>query len=140
MAKKKKAKSEEPDEFSGWNPRTGSGQLQGSTKFAKPPCPVDTNGYHQYTDEEETKVCRVWRCRLCGRTLTVNRKTGNVREREERSMRPRVRKIGGLCHRIRLALVEQGWKWCRRCKVWHMPPESDPDHCRHCERKQTLSL
>ncbi|MYA41511.1 MAG: hypothetical protein F4Z31_07150 [Gemmatimonadetes bacterium] len=82
-AKTAKAKDTQPSkdgEAFGWNPDTG-GLLKG-TKFAKPPCPVGFHGYHQYTRdrEQDTKRCRVHVCRLCDRTLTVNRKTGNVRE------------------------------------------------------------
>ena len=55
-------------------------------------------------------------------------------------MRPRVARPGGFLHRIRAELLRQGWTWCQRCEVWHLPPESDPGHCRLCERKQTLSL
>lgn len=46
-------------------------------------------------------------------------------------MRPRVRKIGGFCHRIRAELLRQGWKWCKRCRLWYMPLDTDP-HYRHC--------
>lgn len=62
-----------------WKP--GEGGLLKGTKFAKPPCPVGFHGYHQYEKIEETRNCRVYRCRLCDRTLGINVRTGNVRER-----------------------------------------------------------
>ena len=54
------------------------------TRFAKPPCPIGRHGYHQYEKRRDlsTKQCRVWVCRLCERALSVNRQTGNVRERK----------------------------------------------------------
>ena len=78
--RKRKAKGEPGDGLDGWNPTDGGGVLKGA-KFANPPCPEDENGYHQYEQFAGTRNCRVSRCRLCGRTLGVNRKTGNVRER-----------------------------------------------------------
>lgn len=82
MSKKRKAKEPEKqpkDEPFAWKP--GIGGLLKGTKFAEPPCPVGERGYHQYERIEETRSCDVWECRLCDRTLGVNRKTGNVRER-----------------------------------------------------------
>lgn len=78
---KKEATGKTGDRLDGWNPKTG-GVLKG-TKFAKPPCPIGSHGFHQYVRdrEQETRRCMVWVCRLCDRTLTVNRKTGNVREK-----------------------------------------------------------
>lgn len=55
-------------------------------------------------------------------------------------MKPGTAKLGGFLHRIHDELLRQGWTWCRRCEVWQKPPETDPDHCRHCQRKQTLPL
>ena len=88
--RKAKAKEDDPsaEEGFGWNPQCG-GMLKG-TRFAKPPCPIGTDGHHQYTRDggRETKLCRVWRCRLCARTLSVNRKTGNVREKRSAACAP----------------------------------------------------
>jgi hypothetical protein len=75
----KKRESQPKEEPFAWKPGTG-GILKG-TKFAKPPCPVGSQGFHQYVKLEETRGCRVWRCRLCDRTLGINRESGNVRER-----------------------------------------------------------
>ena len=81
MGRKRKAKEpEKQDNLDGWNAKTGNGVLKG-TKFADPPCPVGSNGFHQYVRVEETRNCRVWQCRLCERTVGVNKKTGKVRER-----------------------------------------------------------
>ena len=86
MSAKRKAKErvQPKDEFDGWSSMDGGGVLQGGTKFAKPPCPVGSHGFHQYEKREDlsTKDCRVWECRLCDRRLGVNRKNGNVRERK----------------------------------------------------------
>ena len=84
MSKKRKAKEPEKqpkEEPFAWKPGTG-GILKG-TKFAKPECPVGSQGFHQYVRdrEQDTNRCHVWVCRLCQRTLGINVKTGNVRER-----------------------------------------------------------
>lgn len=82
--KKRKAKTKEnqpkEDNLDGWDAKSASGVLKG-TKFATPPCPEDSKGFHQYVQGEGTRRCRIWRCRCCGRTLGINRRTGNVRER-----------------------------------------------------------
>lgn len=81
-AKPKTEEKQEDPEAYGWDPANGGGLLKGA-KFAKLPCPVGSHGFHSYERPEElqTRGCRVYRCRLCGRTLGVNRKNGNVRER-----------------------------------------------------------
>ena len=58
-------------------------QLTGR-RFAKPPCPVGLHGHHQYEHktERDTDLVQVHACRLCGRTLAVNRLTGNTRQRK----------------------------------------------------------
>lgn len=83
MSKKRKAKEPEKqpkEEPFAWKPGIG-GVLKGSTKFAKPPCPVGSGGRHQYERIEETRRCWVWRCRCCGRTVGISVRTGHVRER-----------------------------------------------------------
>ena len=83
MSKRKRKAKEEPekqDHLDGWDPKVG-GVLKGSTKFTKPPCPIGSQGYHQYEKLEGTRRCRIWSCRLYQRTLGINRRTGNVRER-----------------------------------------------------------
>ena len=77
--KAKDAEEQPKEEPFAWKP--GSGGILKGTKFRTPPCPEGTHGYHQYEKIDGTRNCRVWRCRLCDRTLGVNRDTGNVRER-----------------------------------------------------------
>lgn len=81
-AVKEQAKAKKPkEEPFAWKP--GEGGLLKGTKFAKPPCPVGFHGFHNYQAlaELQTRNCRVYQCRLCDRTLGVNRKSGHVRER-----------------------------------------------------------
>lgn len=83
MSRKKRKETDgkpKEDNLDGWDAKSQGGLMKGA-KFAKPPCPDHHLGYHQYEKIEGTRNCRVWRCRLCDRTLGVNRKTGNVRER-----------------------------------------------------------
>ncbi len=77
---KTEEKQDDPEAF-GWTP--GEGGLLKGAKFAKPPCPVGSMGFHQFEKPEDlqTRGCIVKRCRLCGRTLGINRKSGHVRER-----------------------------------------------------------
>ena len=52
-------------------------------RFADPECPDGISGYHQYWHQrkQETKTVEVHTCRLCGRSLGVNKETGKVRQR-----------------------------------------------------------
>ena len=53
-------------------------------RFATPPCPVGLHGFHQYEHKHDraTDVVQIHACRLCGRTLAVNKLTCNVRQRK----------------------------------------------------------
>ena len=53
-------------------------------RFAKPPCPVGLHGLHQYEHKatRDTDLVQIHVCRLCGRTLSVNRLTGHTRQRK----------------------------------------------------------
>ena len=73
-----KDKEQDPEAF-GWKP--GEGGLLTGASFARPPCPVGSQGYHQYVlrDDLSNDNSQVWKCRLCDRRVQIDRITGRVR-------------------------------------------------------------